>query len=69
MSDARIFGNPPYMVILNAAKASGKSILVKYLLYVYSKDFSYITVISPTALTGYYAEFIPEAFIHDKYDD
>ena len=69
MGDARIFGNPPYMTILNAAKASGKSILVKYLLYIYSKDFSYITIISPTALTGFYAEFIPQTFIHDKYDD
>jgi len=66
---ARIFGDPPFMCILNAAKASGKSILTRYLLYVYAHEFSYVTVISATALTGFYAEFIPQAFIHDKYED
>ena len=65
----QIFGKPPFMTMIVAAKASGKSCLVRYLTYVYAKEFSYITCITPTALNGYYSQFLPEGHIHDTYSD
>ena len=69
MGDARIFGNPPWLVAACGAKASGKTVLVKYATYIYARDFSYITVISPSMINGWYQEFIDPKYIHGEYSD
>ena len=69
MGDARIFGDPSWLVMVIGAKASGKSCAVKYAIYTYARDFAYIVVLTPTALNGWYSDFLPSAHIHDKYND
>ena len=67
--DSRIFGRPSFLTMVIGAKNSGKSELVRFITYTYAPSFSYVTVVSPTALNGFYAGFIPAAHIHDKYSD
>ena len=69
MSDARIFGNPPFLTMVIGAKNSGKSELVRYITYVYASSFAYVVCISPTSLNGFYQTFLPLAHIHDTYSD
>ena len=37
-----IFGQPPFLTMIVAAKASGKSELVRFITYQYARDFAYI---------------------------
>ena len=67
--DSRIFGKLPFFCSCVGAKNSGKSELVRFITYTYAPSFSYVTVISPTALNGFYDGFIPKQHIHDKYSD
>ena len=69
MSDARIFGNPPFLTMCIGQKHSGKSELVRFITYTYASCFAYVVCISPTSLNGFYQGFMPPAHIHDTYSD
>ena len=64
-----IFGPPPFLTMIVAAKASGKSELVRFIAYQYAREFAYVVCISPTALNEFYDSFLPKAHIHDTYSD
>ena len=67
--DARLFGAPPFFTLITGSKNSGKSELVRYIVRCYAKDFANVEVITPTALNGFYQNFIPASHIHDTYSD
>ena len=70
MGDARIFGTTvPFLAMIIGAKASGKSELVRFLTYQYATAFSYVVVVSPTALNQFYQGFVPPQHIHQTYSD
>lgn len=70
MSDsALVCGKPPFLALLAGAKHSGKSELIRYICYSYASQFSYVIVFVPTKLNGFYQKFLPEAHIHDDYDE
>ena len=70
MGDSRIFGATlPFLSMIVGAKASGKSELVRFIAYQYAKSFSYVVVISPTALNQFYQGFVPAQHIHSVYSD
>ena len=72
MADARdkIFGTTlPFLSMIVGSKHSGKSELVKFITYQYASAFSYVVVVSPTALNGFYSTFIPAGHIHSTYSD
>ena len=70
MGDVKVCGaNPPFLCLLVGQKNVGKSILIRWICRQYAADFSYIVVFSPTSLNGFYQEFLPEAHIHDDYDE
>ena len=56
------------VVVLIGKRETGKSFLVRDLLY-YHQDIPIGTVISGTeAGNGYYAKMVPKLFIHDEYN-
>ena len=57
------------VIVLIGRRDTGKSFLVKDLLY-YHQDIPIGTVISGTeAGNGYYAKMVPRLFIHDEYNE
>ena len=70
MGDARVCGpTPPMLCLISGCKHSGKSELIRFICYTYARDFSYIVVFAPTSLNGFYQKFLPEAHVHDDYDE
>ena len=56
------------VVVLIGKRETGKSYLVKDLLY-YHQDIPIGTVISGTeAVNGFYSKLVPKLFIHDEYN-
>ena len=66
MSD-QIFGPPPWLTLFVGAKASGKSVCIKYVCKAYASQFAYIIVYAPTALNGFY-DFLPNRYVYPDYD-
>ena len=65
----QVVGKPPFVVILQGRKGSGKSEFIKYVCFEYKEFFSYIVVISASnEANGFYSEFLPEAHIHNSYE-
>ena len=70
MGDSKVCGDKvPFLALLCGAKHSGKSELVRFICYTYASQFSYIVVFSPTSLNSYYQSFLPEAHVHNDYDE
>jgi len=67
--DSRLFGEPPFLVLVSGSKNSGKSELVRYVIRQYAHAFANIEVVAPTALNGFYQKIIPTSHIHDTYSD
>lgn len=56
-------------IAIIAPRRSGKSVLVKDILYHLRDQFAYGFVVSTTEqLNRYYGEFVPDVFIHHEYD-
>ena len=70
MGDAKVCGpNVPFLCLLCGSKHSGKSELIRFICYQYASQFSYVVVFSPTSLNSYYQQFLPEAHVHNDYDE
>ena len=71
MGDVKVCGDNPYafLALIVGQKNVGKSVLVRWICRQYAQDFSYIVVFTPTALNGFYQEFLPASHIHDDYDE
>ena len=67
--DSRLFGAPPFMVMLCGSKNSGKSQICRYAIRQYALSFNDIVVIAPTALNGFYQTIMDASHIHDTYSD
>ena len=66
-TSCHIFGPPPFLVLMNGAKASGKSCCIKYVVRAYAHVFQQIVVFAPTSLNGFY-DFLPSKAVHNDYD-
>ena len=64
-----IFGDAfPFIGLLYGKKYSGKSVLIKYLIWTYREKFSYIVVFSATAEANDAYSFLPKEFVHSKFE-
>jgi len=66
-TSCHIFGPPPFLVLACGAKASGKTVCIKYVIRAYARTFQQVVVFAPTALNGFY-DFLPPKAVHDDYD-
>jgi len=66
-TSCHLFGPPPFLVLMCGAKASGKTVAIKYAIRAYAHVFQRVLVFAPTSLNGWYDEFLPKHAIHDDY--
>ena len=65
-TSCHLFGPPPFLVLMCGAKASGKTVAIKYAIRAYAHVFQQIVVFAPTSLNGFY-DFLPPKAVHDDY--
>ena len=67
--DALLMAKPPFLIILQGMKRSGKSVLIKHICWSYRNHFAYIVVFSGSELVNEaYGAFLPKKYIHSEYD-
>ena len=68
MSDGLLMGKPPFLCILYGKKYSGKSVLLKHIIWSYRNHFQYIVVFSGTSDVNGAYDFLPKQHVHNKYE-
>ena len=59
----------PSLIIINGTQGSGKSWLIKYMMYKLRKKFSYGLVFTNTFFDNKPFKYIPDLFVHPEYDE
>lgn len=69
MADSLLMGKPPFLIIFQGMKKSGKSVLIKHIIWSYRDHFAYIVVFSGSEqVNDAYGSFLPKKYIHSKYE-
>lgn len=68
--DASKLSQKPFVVIVTGKRASGKSVLVKDMMYhLHKTGFPRTVVFSPTnSSNGHYSAFVPAVYVHDHFN-
>ena len=68
-SDGLLMGKPPFLVLMQGMKKTGKSVLIKHICWQYRNVFQYIVVFSGSEqVNEAYGSFLPKQYIHSSYD-
>ncbi len=59
----------PSLIILNGSQGSGKSHVIRYILYTLRKRFAYGLVFTNTFFDGDAFDYIPKKYVHPQYDE